>query len=359
MVLVSVIMPLYNHEKFVSEAIDSVLNQDFKDFELIIIDDGSKDRSRDIIKKYREKDNRIKLIFHEENKGIAKTTNDGIDAAKGKFIALIDSDDVWLENKLNKQLKILEKDENLMVWTEGHVINENSDLVDVTFTKMHYATNRKKSGNIFNDLLINNLIFKSSLIFKKKKIDKIKFNERLKILDDYQFEISLARKYKYYFIKEPLVKYRRHGTNITLERKTLTRDKIILQSFLLKIYDKDIRKSIKWYLNLEIINEYFKIGEIRKSRAYIYNLVKIYPHSPLKYWYFVKSVIKSDFLLKFLYLILTFYQRIILFRIECINGSFLGGNSFFNSIFRLKTLGGVFFEHLFFLGELRKISESS
>ncbi len=200
MVLVSVIMPLFNHEKYVSEAIESVLNQNFTDLELIIIDDCSRDRSKDIIKKYKVEDNRIKLIFHEKNMGIAKTTNEGLDVAKGKFIALIDSDDIWCERKLEKQLKVLKEDDNLIVWTEGDVINEKSEHAGITFTKMHYASNRKKSGNIFNELLINNLIFKSSLIFKKINVDNIKFNENLKILDDYQFEISLARKYKYYFI---------------------------------------------------------------------------------------------------------------------------------------------------------------
>ena len=359
MVLVSVIMSLYNHEKFVPEAIESVLNQNFKDFELIIIDDCSRDRSRDIIKKYRAKDNRIKLIFHGDNKGIAKTTNDGLDVAKGKFIALIDSDDVWVEKKLEEQLKVLEKNENLIVWTEGEVIRESSDPMGMTFTKMHCATNRKKSGNIFNELLVFNLIFKSSLIFKRKNVENIKFNERLKILDDYQFAISLARKYNYYFINEPLTKYRRHSTNITLDEKTQIKDFIKLRTYLLKKYDKYMLKSIKWYLNLEIINAYFKNGEVRKSRPYIYKLIKIFPHSPLIYWYLIKSIIKSDFILKILYLILNFYQRIILFRIECINGSFLGGNSFFSSIIRLKTLGGTFFKRLFFLGELWKMHESS
>ena len=172
MVLVSVIMSLYNHEQFVSEAIESVLNQNFKDFELIIIDDCSKDGSRDIIKKCKAKDNRIKLILHKENKGIAKSTNDGLDIAKGKYIAFLDSDDVWKERKLEEQLKVLKKNENLIVWTEGEVINANSDPVGQTFTDMHWAMQRKKSGNIFNELLIINLIFKSSLILKKKILVK-------------------------------------------------------------------------------------------------------------------------------------------------------------------------------------------
>ncbi len=156
-----------------------------------------------------------------------------------------------------------------------------------------------------------------------------------------------------------MVKYRRHSTNVTLKKKTLLIDRILLQTFLLKKYDKYILKSIKWYLNLEIINAYFEIGEVRKAWAYIYNLVKIYPYSPLIYWYFAKSIIKSENILKIVYFILNFCQRIFLFRITCVNASFLGGNSFFSSITQLKTLGGSFFEHLYFLGNLWERNESS
>src|SRR5665647_2754849 len=100
MPLVSVVMPSYNHEEFVSESIESVLGQDFDNLELIIVDDASTDSSRQIIQKYAEEDTRIRVILHEANRGIAKTLNDGTEAAKGKFIAIIASDDVWARDKL-------------------------------------------------------------------------------------------------------------------------------------------------------------------------------------------------------------------------------------------------------------------
>lgn len=311
MVLVSVIMPLFNHERFVAEAIESVLNQSLSDFELIIIEDCSRDRSRDIIKNYRAKDNRIKTVLHNENKGIAKTMNDGLDIANGKFIAFLDSDDVWDRKKLEKQIKVLEKKENLIVWTEGEVINENSAPIGQTFTERHNATKKKKNGNIFNELLHGNCIFKSSLILKKKNIGNLRFNERLKILDDYQFEVALSKDYNYYFIDEPLSKYRIHSNNITLDRKTVMNDLIMLRTYFLKKYDKYILKSIKWYLNIEIIKKYFEFGEERKSRHYIYKLFKIYPYNPLIFWYMAKTLISSFFLLKILYLLLKYYQNII------------------------------------------------
>jgi len=125
LVFVSVIMPSYNHEKYVSEAINSVLNQSAKDFELIIIDDCSSDSSPKIISNYESKDARIRVFIHNKNMGIAKTLNEGIDKANGKFIAFIGSDDIWVNSKLEKQLAILENNEDLVVWSDGQIIDGN------------------------------------------------------------------------------------------------------------------------------------------------------------------------------------------------------------------------------------------
>ncbi len=135
MPLVSVVMSSYNHEKFVSEAIESVLTQDFEDFELIIVDDASADTSRQIIQKYAAKDTRVRVILHETNRGISKTMNDGIMAAKGKFLTDIASDDVWMEDKLSKTLAVLESDEDLVVWTEAEIIDENGEPVGSTWSE--------------------------------------------------------------------------------------------------------------------------------------------------------------------------------------------------------------------------------
>lgn len=105
---------------------ESVLNQIFKDFEFIIIDDYSSDKSLEIIKKYKEKDERNKIVFHNENKGISKTENELINMANGKYIAFLNSDDVWDKKKLEKHLKVLEMNENFIIWAEGEIIDQNS-----------------------------------------------------------------------------------------------------------------------------------------------------------------------------------------------------------------------------------------
>jgi len=234
LVLVSVIMTVYNREKYISEAIESVLSQTFNDLELVIIDDFSIDRSKEIIKKFKEKDNRIKILFHDENKGIARSSNDGLKMARGKFIAMLDSDDVWEVNKLEKQLKVLEIDENLIIWTDGELINENGKSLGKTFVQSCNASNRKKSGDIFRELLVGNIINKSSLVLKKKNLGNIKFDERFRRYDDHQIVVDLAKKYNYFFINEPLTKIRKHDNNITFSNeKILELDGIIFYKYLL------------------------------------------------------------------------------------------------------------------------------
>ena len=104
---VSVITPMYNCEKFISETIESVLNQTYTNWEMIIIDDCSTDKSKQIVKQYIERDKRIRLIALNENSGAAVARNKGIEVSSGRFIAFLDGDDLWEPNKLEKQIQFM------------------------------------------------------------------------------------------------------------------------------------------------------------------------------------------------------------------------------------------------------------
>jgi len=237
MPLVSVIMPSYQYDRFIAEAIESVLNQTMGDLELIIVDDGSTDKSQQIIQSYAEKDSRIVPIISDKNRGIPHTLNAGIEAAKGKFIAFLDADDCWLPKKLELQLKILEKNEDLVVWGEGTIIDAKGKSTGMTFTKVHRAEQKAKSGNIFNELLKGNFIFASTRILKRTNINDIRFNEDLEYNTDHQFAVDLAWKYHYYYIPEPLSRYRIHSNN-TIKKNTngKFRDHISLGRYFLSQY---------------------------------------------------------------------------------------------------------------------------
>lgn len=255
MPLISVVMTSYNYGDYISEAIDSVLAQTFSDLELIIVDDASEDNSKDIICSYMNKSSRIKTIFHQENLGISRSVNDGWNAASGKFIASISSDDIWASDKLEKQLKILQEDEDLVVWTEGEIVDRQGRATGELFTTVHGAEGRKKSGCIFEELLKGNFIFASSRIFKKDLLKGRRYSENLKYLGDYRFAVDMASEYKYYFVEEPLTKYRMHGNN-TANRdiEGFRVDTVNLVEYFLSIYGDKIPNEIRVYLHLFSVN---------------------------------------------------------------------------------------------------------
>lgn len=340
MVLVSVVMPSFNQDKYISEAIESVLNQNFRDLELIIIDNNSTENSQEIIKNCQEKDARIKFLFHEKNEGIAKSLNDGLNIAKGKYISLICSDDIWVKNKLEKQLEILEKNENLIVWTAGEIVDKKGKPIGKNFSPLPGFSNKKKSGNLFLELLKGNFLFFSSLIFKKQNLGTIKFNERLKLLNDYQFGVDIARKYKYYFISEPLAKYRIHETNISkTDTKSFVKDSVIIYNYFLEKYGNDFPRKIKWLLYIMIISALFELQHPRKAEPYIYKAIEKKPLKLLNLVMLITLLMKTN---KFIGLILgrgnelnnNLFYSIIFFR-----GNALNKNLLSSIIFFLKNMG--------------------
>lgn len=127
--LISIITPCFNAEKFIAQTIESVRNQTYSNWEMLIIDDCSTDKSKEIINSFTTTDTRIKLIELKENKGTAYAKNQGLALAKGNFIAFIDADDVWLPQKLEKQMKVLMHTQAAICFTSYQLMDENSMLI--------------------------------------------------------------------------------------------------------------------------------------------------------------------------------------------------------------------------------------
>jgi glycosyltransferase involved in cell wall biosynthesis len=269
-------MASYNHENYISETIESILNQSFKNFELIILDDFSKDNSRTIIENYQRKDKRIKAIFHEKNMGIAPTLNDLISKTSGKYVAYVDSDDVWDHLKLEKQLAILEKNDSIVVWCEGEIIDENSIPTGKTFTQMHFASNKKKSGRIFEELLYANFIFDSSVIHRRDFAEGIQFDEKMKYLSQYKFLVDLAKMHQFFFIKEPLAKYRVHckNSNMWADKKESNQDVVIIYDYFLREYGEEISQRIKAILYFYLSWSYFSLNEKALAKFFFLKALK-------------------------------------------------------------------------------------
>ena len=272
MPLVSIVILSYNHEKFVSEAIESVLGQDFEDLELIIVDDASTDTSRQIIQKYVMEDARVRVILHETNCGIAKTMNDGVAAAKGKFLAEIASDDVWMKDKLSKQLAVLESDEDLIVCTEVEFIDESGQPVGSRYLEWS-GVSARQTGDIFHDLLGRWEFFMgSTIIYKRANLGDIRYDESLKYANDYKLYLELAAKYAFYFIPEPLTQYRTHSSNTCgirgfqgeANRVHSEEDVMVLEYALSKWHHQMSAKAKATTLN-RLAQRYYKLGQSGKA----------------------------------------------------------------------------------------------
>jgi glycosyltransferase involved in cell wall biosynthesis len=204
-------MPAYNAEQYIAEAIESILNQTFTDFEFIIINDGSTDNTVDIIKNY--SDPRIVFLENEQNSGICVTLNKGLDAARGKYIARMDSDDISVPERLEEQVKFMDQHQDIGV-SGSDVYVFGKDVKAHIFTQLHDA-DLCVAGLMFNPCLAH-----PSVIFRKDIIDKysIKYDENFAGLEDFVMWWNFAQVSRITNINKPLIKYRVHNSQETKKR---------------------------------------------------------------------------------------------------------------------------------------------
>ena len=196
---VSIIIPVHNAEKFIGKTIESVLNQTYKNWEMLIFNDKSKDNSLKIIKKYSEKDERIKVVDSKENVGVVAARNKLIEIATGEFIAFLDADDYWKQNKLEKQIKFMRKNNALISCTEyTRVTEDEKEINDIII----------KEIITYEDMLKNNYLGCLTVIYNANKLGKRYFKERKKN-EDYVLWLEIVKETKIIFgLKENLAFYR-------------------------------------------------------------------------------------------------------------------------------------------------------
>lgn len=200
---VTIIMPLFNNQKYVSESIESVLNQTFTNFEIIVIDDCSSDNSVEIIEKLANKDRRIKLLSLDTNSGAAIARNRGLIESKGRFIAFLDADDLWKTNKLEEQLKFMKKNNYTFSCTSYDVIDSSG----MSLNKEIYM----KSELDYTGFLTNNLLQTVGIMIDSRFIQKslIKMPNLRRRQDAATWLQILKAGHKCYGMKEVLASYRR------------------------------------------------------------------------------------------------------------------------------------------------------
>ena len=194
---VSVIIPTYNRLPMLKEAVDSVLAQDFEDFELIVVDDGSTDGTVEAIKRY---GGRVKLLQHSENRGVSAARDRGVLYAQGKYIAFLDSDDLWLKKKLKIQVDFLDDNPHIPLCYTDEIWIRKGKRVN---PKLKHA---KYSGWIFEKCLPLCIISPSSAVMRKTLFLKVGlFDEALPVCEDYDFWLRVSARYPIFFINRKLI----------------------------------------------------------------------------------------------------------------------------------------------------------
>lgn len=229
MCLVSIVMPVYNNEKYLKESLDSIVNLDYKNTEIIVIDDGSSDQSIEIVKEYCKLDSRILFFENKKNIGTAKTVKKAISKSSGKYVFFNAADDISLGKRIDKCLNIFEHNKKIgVIASTAIIINDKSQEVGKT-TKINEQI---QNNNISMEQFKRNYCLGATMAIVNDKSILLK-EGMLEYIDDYETSIEyLMNGYEIYLLREPLVKYRIHDHNQSNGRAILSKKvKCILEKY--------------------------------------------------------------------------------------------------------------------------------
>jgi glycosyltransferase involved in cell wall biosynthesis len=248
---VSVIIPAYNGERHIAETLESVFAQSFEDWEIVLVNDGSTDGTERIVQTYGE---RIKY-FRQENAGISAARNRAIEAAEGEYIALLDQDDLWLPENLEKKVGLLDKDKSVgLVYSNGYDINDAGIVVGEEGAGLEHHR-----GRVFHQLLLRDFVGHPSGVITRKECFKNvgMFNLSYTMAEEYDLYLRIADKYCLDYIADRLFKYRFHSRSTSATRQRT------LAFELLKILDGWVARRP------ELTTGYRTVVEMAAIRAHV------------------------------------------------------------------------------------------
>jgi glycosyltransferase involved in cell wall biosynthesis len=277
---VSIIIPTYNRAHLIDRSIKSVLAQTYRDFELIIVDDGSADNTEQVVRSYN--DQRIRYLKHPKNRGVSAARNTGIKAAAGSYIAFQDSDDEWLPRKLEKQMALFEEDKKGDL---GLVLCEY--LVLEKERETHSAPNI--SNLDYEQLISHPGAFNEGpsrfLLKRDLTAAELYFDEKLRACEDWDFLLRISHICRIDYVKEVLVKYIIHNESHLGSRRNILEAR---NALLLKYADeyKTRPKALSYGYRQNAVDCH-QLGQMRDMRRYLKASIKAYPWNPDLYLNFV------------------------------------------------------------------------
>ena len=288
---VSVIIPTRNRAAFLQAAIQSVLNQTFQDFEIIVVDDASEDHTSAVIRSFTEP--RIRYLRHESSRGQGATRNAGLHQALGEYVALLDDDDEWMPQKLEKQVALLDGSPSKvgMVYTGICRIQVYSKRVINRLVP-------DKRGSLFEEICKRNFIGGcSSVMLRRACLEKIGwFDERLASAADYDMWLRISKEFDIEYIREPLVLYTVHPNRISTNYESKVRG---LEAVLHKhgrYLALDSKNYSRRYFVLGM--NYCLNGNAKEGRGALLKAIRLYPFAVRPYYYLCLSLLGTNTLRK-------------------------------------------------------------
>jgi len=282
LIKVSTIIPAYNAAKFIDEAIDSVLDQTYQDFELIIVDDGSTDNTKELVQTYVEQyPDKVRYIY-QKNQGPAAARNTGIKASVGEFIAPLDSDDKWFPKRLEHCVRAIESDDRIgLVHTNTMGISEDGELLGVKKRQKQFL-----SGHIFNDLFIRKVYISSpSVLFRRECCNKVGlFDEHKTCIgsEDREMWLRIAREYKILHIDKVLAYYRKVASSLSHNSQNMMRGRhYVIEKFCPNGKNKQLRRMALACIYKEFGDEFLLKQEFDAARK---QYVKSIGYVPFVIW---------------------------------------------------------------------------
>ena len=257
--LVSVIMPNYNSERFIDETINSVLSQTYQNWELLIVDDCSTDKSVEIIKSYCDRDLRIKLFVNEKNSGAAASRNRALRESTGKWIAFLDSDDLWLPEKLEKQLAFMVDNGYKFSYTKYEHIDENSVSTGTVVTGPNRLTKRKMFRYCYPGCL--------TVMYDSDAVGLLQIDERIgNGENDYALWLKAVKKADCYYLGEILAKYRVRKVSLSHGKKL----RLVKNHYYLMRYSEHRGRVVSFYYMIEhlICGTYKKLFYVKRRKNF-------------------------------------------------------------------------------------------
>jgi glycosyltransferase involved in cell wall biosynthesis len=291
--LVSVIVPTYNYAEFIGEAIKSVLDQTIQDFEILVIDDGSTDNTKEVVLSFGDK----VRYFYQSQQGPAKARNKGIVESKGEYIAFLDADDVWLPSKLEKQVNLFRSNPKLgMVVTDNFLFDDAGIYREYVNKKGYLIT-----GDVVANIFINSGVVTPTVMVRREVFDKVGlFEENLYIAEDDNMWIRIAAEYDVDIVDESLAKIRDHrGRTMRVSDKLIEsvekNIELLSSKYGPKVASRIKPLAAKKYNQIYFSQGYgqFENGNYRQARAYFRKALKVNPGNKKTMIYIIATYIPS------------------------------------------------------------------